>query len=48
MVIDNGEGWGATKREVGGGGQVKFYPYRKERSGGLLAMLNEGAQNVLW
>ena len=28
-VTNHGEGGGATKQEVGGGEQVKFYPYEK-------------------
>ena len=35
-----GRGGGHYKRELGGGGRVKFYPY--ERGGGGLAMLKGG------
>ena len=36
MVINYGEGGGggASKREVGGMGQLKFYPYTKWGGGG--------------
>ena len=33
---------GATKREGGGGGHVKFYPYEKVGAGKVLAMLKGG------
>ena len=45
LVINYGEGGGATKRE-GGGGRVKFCPYKKG-GGEVLAMLKGGAEKVL-
>ena len=39
-------GSGATKREVGGG-QVKFYPYKKGEGGKGFSIAEGGAQRVL-
>ena len=53
VVINYGEGE-ATKREGEGGGQVKFYPYKKcvcgGGGGGVLAILKGrgGGHNKFW
>ena len=47
LVINYGEGGGATKRE-GGGGHVKFYPYEKGGTGKVLAILRPSLSKKLF
>ena len=48
VVINNGEGV-ATKREWGGGGTVKFYPYKNGRGGdGNIFGHPEVGHNKFW
>ena len=37
-------GEGGLQNGMGGGGQVKFYPYKKKGGGGVLAILKGGGQ----
>ena len=47
MVINDGEGEGATKREGGGRRQVRFYSYQRGGGGGSFSHAEAGAQTVL-